>query len=334
LANKLFLILILSASLLPQLCIQAQDNQLPEIASIKQEADGKAVDSLLNQAPGEQTSEKQPIEKEFQSTQGAPDWLKRINMSLEAGTDIKPKYFLESVQPLFSALDKETVLFNQTRISARDYRTTYSTGLGLRKVFNENYLLGINAFYDFQDFHKHHRAGVGFEAITNRGLEARLNSYLRVSGQRLVNEDSANQYYEKVANGCDWELGGPLPYFHPVKLYGGGYWYNFERFKDEFGWKMRMEYNPVKYSRLVFEVRDDNKRENVGYRFEGAITLAFASFNLRDIVKEFKTPSEAYPKVNLEDKTLDRVVRDFDITVIKSTRSKATGLTVEGGKSG
>jgi len=29
---------------------------------------------------------------------------------------------------------------------------------------------------------------------------------------------------------------------------------------------------------------------------------------------------------------LDRVVRDFDITVIKSTVSKGTGLKIEGGK--
>ena len=39
-----------------------------------------------------------------------------------------------------------------------------------------------------------------------------------------------------------------------------------------------------------------------------------------------------YPKIDLREKVLDRVVRDFDITVIKSTKSKATGLTVEGGR--
>jgi len=286
----------------------------------------------LNQAPEKQATEKPSIEKEFQSTQGVPDWLKRINMGLEAGTDIKPKYFLESVQPLFSALDKETVLFNQTRISARDYRTTYSTGIGLRKVFNSNWLLGTNAFYDFQDLHKHHRAGVGFEAIGDKGLEARLNGYIRVSKERLVNEDSANQYYEKVANGGDWEIGGPMPYFHPLRIYGGGYWYDFEDFKNKYGWKLRMEYNPIKYSRLVFEMLDDNKSNEIGYRFEGAVTLAFASFNIKDILKEFRGSQEAFPRINLEERTLDRVVRDFDITVIKSGKAKGAGLIVEGGK--
>ena len=194
--------------------------------------------------------------------------------------------------------------------------------------------MGINTFYDYQDLHQHHRTGVGFEAITNRGLEVRLNSYIRVSNQRLVKDDGVNEYYEKVANGGDYEFGGPLPYISFLKLYGGGYWYNFGHFHNKYGWKMRMEYNPIKFSRLVFEMLDDNKRNKIGYRFEGVMTLAFTSFHPRDILKDFKAAQEAYPKINLRDKVLERVVRDFDITVITSTKAKRTGLTVEGGKGG
>jgi hypothetical protein len=261
-----------------------------------------------------------------------PDWVKRTNFAVELGTDMKPKYFLETIQPLFGTQNKETVLFNQTRISGSSNRTTYNLGFGARKIYSESYLLGFNAFYDFQDLHQHHRAGFGLEAITDRGLEGRMNGYFRVSSKRLVRDDGINEYFEKVANGLDWEFGGPLPYLSFLKLYGGGNWYNFEHFANKCGWQMRMEYNPIKYSRLTFIMLDDNKRNDISYRFEGALTLAFTSFALGDILKDIKTAREAFPKIDVRDKVLDRVVRDFDITVISSTKSKSTGLTVEGGR--
>lgn len=219
-----------------------------------------------------------------------------------------------------------------SRISERAERPMYNTGLGLRKILAEKYLLGINTFYDYQDLHKHHRGGVGFEAITDKGLEARINTYLRISRERLVQEDAFNKYYEKVANGLDYELGGPVPYSSFLKMYAGGYWYDFEHFKNKYGWKLRAEITPIRYSRLNLELFDDTKRDNPGYSVEGVLTFGFTSFSPSDIARDFRPTEEAYPKVDLHKKMLNRVVRDFDITVIKSTKSKMNGLTVEGGK--
>lgn len=260
-----------------------------------------------------------------------PDWVKRTRFAIEAGSDIKPTYFVESVQPLLGTQNNSTVLFSHSRISSRDYRTTFNTGIGARRIFWEKYLLGINTFYDFQDLHQHHRAGVGFEAISDRGLEARLNTYFRVSDIRQVREDANAQYFEKVASGLDWELGSPLPYLPFLRLYGGGKWYSFEKFHNKVGWNMRLEYNPVKNSRLVFEMLDDNKRSRAAYHFEGAFTLAFTSFYPKDILRDIKSSSVLFPKIDLSERTLDRVVRDFDITVITFSKTKG-GLVVEGGK--
>lgn len=276
--------------------------------------------------------EKKASKSDPEEKQSFPDWVKRTNFAVELGTNQKPKYFFESIQPIFGTQEKDIVLFNQSRISEKSSRPTYNLGLGARKVFNDKYLLGINSFYDYQDLHKHSRSGVGFEAISDRGMEARVNTYIAISRDRLVGEDDSNLYYEKVANGFDWELGVPLPYMPYLKLYGGGNWYNFEHFKNKYGWQLRMEYSPIKNSRIDFIVLDDTKRKGVDYRFEGAITLAFTSFSLHDIIKDIKGSKQAYPKIDLHDKLLNRVVRDFDITVIKSTESKATGLTVEGGR--
>ncbi len=267
-------------------------------------------------------------------SQDAPDWVKRTNVAIQAGTGQRPKYFLETIQPLFGTHEKgDKTLFTQFRLSEKSARPTYNIGFGLRKEF-ERFLFGVNWFYDYQDLHKHSRHGVGFEASTDRGLEARLNTYIGISGRHLVWDDQVNEYYEKVANGFDWEFGGPLPYLPFLKVYGGGNWYSFERFINKYGWKARFEYNPIKNSRIDFEVYDDNKiRDRLAYRFEGAITLAFTSFAPRDIIKDIRTSTEAFPKIKLKEKILERVVRDFDITVIKSTKSKSTGLVIEGGRS-
>ncbi len=268
--------------------------------------------------------------QEKENTLEVPEWVKRTNVSIEAGTGMQPKYFLETIQPFFSTQNTNTVLFNQTRISGQGGRTIYNSGLGLRTLLSQ-YLLGVNAFYDFQDMHQHHRAGLGFEAFSEQGLEARVNSYIRVSSPRVIRDDGVNEYIEKVANGADWELGMRAPYMPFLRIYGGGYWYNYEHFANKLGWKMRMEYNPIKYSRLVFTMLNDNKRRGIDYRFEGAITLAFNTFSPKDILNDLKLSKEILPKVNLEEKKLERVVRDFDITVITKTKNKA-GLIVEGGK--
>ncbi len=64
---------------------------------------------------------------------------------------------------------------------------------------------------------------------------------------------------------------------------------------------------------------------------KAALTFNFTSFRPRDIINDLKGSNEAYPKINLRDRVLDRVIRDFDITVIKTIKNKG-GLTVEGGK--
>jgi hypothetical protein len=194
-------------------------------------------------------------------------------------------------------------------------------------------LLGVNTFYDYQQLHSHSRGGVGFEAMNNKGIEARLNTYIRISSERTVAEDSSNNIYvEKVANGFDWEVGAPVPGLPMVKLYGGGEWYDFEHFKNKYGWKTRAEVKPSKATRINFEVFDDTKRDTVGCRLEGALTLAFTSFAPKDIIKDIFGAKKASVDVDLHEKTLDRVVRNFDITVIKSKKHKISGLTIEGGR--
>ncbi len=326
--RKILKLVILAACIFPAAQLNAA---LPDEAvnASFQLAESKKTANPVNQLG----SPKEKVEIEDKEEPWAiPEWVKRTNFAVQVGSDQKPQYFLETIQPLLGTQNKDIVFFNQTRVASQDARPKYNIGFGLRKIFADSLLLGVNSFYDYQDLHKHSRGGVGFEAITDRGLEARLNTYIRISNRRLVYDDGVNSYYEKVANGFDWELGLPLPYIPSVKIYGGGNWYNFEHFRNKYGWKFRAEFAPVKYSRLNFEIFDDTKRSRAGYRFEGALTFAFTSFSPREIMNDIASGKNAYPKVNLEDRVLDRVVRDFDITLIKSKKNKTTGITVEAGR--
>ena len=260
-----------------------------------------------------------------------PEWLKRTSYAIELENDQKLKYYFETVQPLWESQDECEVLFNHSRISLKDGRPTYNLGLGLRKLVDEDLLLGGNIFYDYQDLHKHSRLGIGGEYIT-QDLEARLNTYWRIVNARIVSENDSEKIIEKVANGFDGEIGGPVPFFRILSVYGGGYWYHFDHFQNKYGWMARSELKPNDCTRLTLNLYNDTKRGGMSYSLEGAVNLKFTSFAWSDILADLGEMKKTYAKADLKDKMLDRVVRDFDITVVRFKEDKTTGLTVEAGR--
>ncbi|MCM8792684.1 MAG: inverse autotransporter beta domain-containing protein, partial [Candidatus Omnitrophica bacterium] len=206
--------------------------------------------------------------------------------------------------------------FTHDRISIQDERGTYSLGLGYRRLlFEENLLAGINTFFDFQDLHKHYRTGLGLEAIT-KYLEGRINSYFALSPKRLVEEDSVSKTYEKAVNGGDIELGGPIPYLPWFKVFGSYYRYDYRKFKDKQGWKLRSELKPFKFITLNLETYDDNKGKRE-YLMDTRFNLVFDSLTPKSILSAFGWNKEPFVEVDLKERTLDRVERNFNIEVEK-----------------
>ncbi|MCM8789453.1 MAG: inverse autotransporter beta domain-containing protein [Candidatus Omnitrophica bacterium] len=274
------------------------------------EAKGKSRQQLLNAPTTAET--KKDINLEWY----VPDWLKRINYGVYLETDQKPRIYLETVQPLYQTLDKTHTIFIHDRISIQDERGTYSAGLGYRQLlFNEQLLAGINTFFDFQDLHKHYRTGLGLEALT-KYLEGRINSYFALSPKRLVEEDSVSKIYEKAVNGGDVELGGPIPYLPWLKVFGSYYRYDYRKFKDKQGWKLRSELKPFKFITVNLETYDDNKGKHE-YLMDTRFNLAFDSLSPKTILSAFGLNKEPFPDVDLKERTLDRVERNFNIEVEK-----------------
>jgi len=254
-----------------------------------------------------------------------PDWLKRTEFSAQWETDKKPTFYLQTVQPLYQDNLKENTIFIQPRLSLRDERLTSNLGLGYRRLTSENLLLGANLFFDYQDLHRHARAGFGLEAL-GQIFEGRFNTYFAgITQKRLVQDTGATQTYERVVNGMDLEIGASVPYLPWLKIYGSGFWYDFKTFKDKVGWKSRAEAKLNDYLSLEFYTWDDNKGDQQ-YGGRVRVNIAFNGlFDFRDALKPSKEP---FPKKDLTESTLIPVERSYDITVEKWTKSATTTIEV------
>ena len=187
-----------------------------------------------------------------------PKWLERVELSAQMETDAKPTYYFQTVQPLYQSADLAHTIFIEPRVSSQEGDQTYNLGAGYRYLVNENLLLGANVFGDYQATHEHHRVGVGLEALTQT-LEARANGYFATSKRREIQSTGSTTIYEKAVDGFDAELGAPVPYLPWLKIFASGYWYNYEKFKNKYGWKNRVEASISKAIKLEFYTFDDNK---------------------------------------------------------------------------
>jgi len=251
------------------------------------------------------------------------DWLKRTTIGAIIESDQKPRYYIETVQPFYQSAGKKDTVFTHIRVSEQDEYGTYSAGVGYRRLlFDDNLMAGINTFFDYQDPHQHYQQGVGLEAI-GKFAELRANGYFGLSPARKVDEPGT---YEKARDGFDVEFGVPVPYIPWMKVFGSCYWYDFREGPDVEGWRSRAELKPLSFLTINLETYDDNKGSQ---EWRGDIRLALwvDSFAPKDIfaalASSFKT---ALPEVDMKERTLDRVERQFKIVVERWSETATGGV--------
>ncbi|QXT43084.2 ZirU family protein [Serratia fonticola] len=107
--------------------------------------------------------------------------------------------------PLYD--DKKSLLFSQLGMRNKDSRNTVNLGAGVRTV-QDNWMYGVNAFYDRDMTGKNNRVGFGVEAWTDY-LKLSANSYLALTDWHQ-SRDFAD-YNERPANGYDLRAEAYLP---------------------------------------------------------------------------------------------------------------------------
>ncbi|EBP1128268.1 hypothetical protein LO27_26735, partial [Salmonella enterica] len=140
------------------------------------------------------------------ANQAAEDWLKQYgNARLSFSTE-----GLGSLDLLAPLWEDESDLFYTQLGGRRDSdRTTTNLGLGVRH-FTPDWMVGVNAFYDYDVTGHNSRAGVGVEAWRDY-LKLSANSYLRLTDWHQSVLPEMEDYDERPANGFDLRAEAYLP---------------------------------------------------------------------------------------------------------------------------
>ncbi|MEY0558003.1 inverse autotransporter beta domain-containing protein [Providencia sp. 1701011] len=129
----------------------------------------------------------------------------RFNLNLDKKLSIKNTQ-LDWLIPWYDQPD--LLLFSQHSIHRTDGRLQTNTGIGLRH-FQQNSMVGVNAFFDHDLSHYHSRLGFGVEYAQDYARMS-VNSYLGLSTWRSASE-LAYDYNARPANGWDIQFEGWLP---------------------------------------------------------------------------------------------------------------------------
>ncbi|WP_208612279.1 inverse autotransporter beta domain-containing protein, partial [Xenorhabdus beddingii] len=132
----------------------------------------------------------------------AQKWLSQFGSArINFGLDKKGTLENNSLDILLPLYDNKTdwLLFSQLGYRNKDSRNTLNAGLGGR-YFQQNWMYGLNIFYDHDLTGKNQRLGLGGE-IWGDYIKLSANTYWRLSDWQ--NSQSLKDYHERPANGYD-----------------------------------------------------------------------------------------------------------------------------------
>lgn len=263
------------------------------------------------------------------SAQQLPEWMEHWEFGLNVEEDDGADWFIDPILPLYRPPEGKSLLFAEPRWQFADGTHLFNLGMGARElVLNDQWLVGANLFYDYETSHAHYRLGWGLEALS-AFAELRANAYHGLSPKRLVEENAGGNTYEEAVHGYDLEAGVPVPYYSRLKLYGGSYWYNFEKFKNLYGWRMRAEYTPVPFI-VIDGVLSNDTKSNVDWGMTVAFRIPLGGNGSREKTparSAFALDGTAFPEGDARHQLFRLVERHHEIVV---ERYRETGsVTVE-----
>ena len=258
-----------------------------------------------------------------------PDWLEHWEFGINVDENEAPSYFLDPIVPLYLDAQRSRVVFAEPRLSHAHRESLLNAGLGLRQlVANRSWLLGGNMFYDYETRDAHSRIGWGAEALSAYA-EFRSNAYLGLSQERVIEESAAGTIYERAASGFDMEAGMPVPYYSRLKVFMGYYWYEFEKFKNPYGWRLRTEYTPFPFVVIDGLVSNDTK-SNLDWGMTVALRIPFGGNDPRRARSPLRLDETAFPESDASEHLFRLVERKHEIVVER--RQVTGGVSVEVGR--
>ncbi|MDF4211154.1 Ig-like domain-containing protein [Pseudomonas protegens] len=191
------------------------------------------------------------------ATQAAKEWFSARHATAEiavnAGSKGGKSGSFDMLMPIFDSeqdLVFAQVGFRRSNAHTEGYRNTANFGAGYRRNV-DNWIAGVNAFYDRDLTGKNDRLGLGAEVFTDN-LRFSGNLYHRLSDWKV--SPDLEDYLERPANGYDLRVEGSLPSLPQVvgkavyeKYYGDqvGLFGASNRQKDPQAVTLGVTYSPV-----------------------------------------------------------------------------------------
>ncbi|WP_339053797.1 inverse autotransporter beta domain-containing protein [Arsenophonus endosymbiont of Crataerina pallida] len=136
---------------------------------------------------------------------------------------------------LLPLIDKpNSLLFSQIGIRANEQRSTTNLGLGYRQ-YQQNWMWGLNSFYDYDISGGNARFGVGGE-LWAYYLKLAVNGYFRLTDWHQSFLHEMRDYDERPANGFDIRAEGYLPNYPHLGAYA--------KYEQYFGEGVSLSHNP------------------------------------------------------------------------------------------
>ncbi|EMD4633333.1 inverse autotransporter beta domain-containing protein, partial [Salmonella enterica] len=130
----------------------------------------------------------------------------RVQINLDKKFSLDESSF-DTLLPIYDT--SNNTFFSQLGIRDKDGRNIVNLGLGNRTI-KDDWILGVNSFYDFDFTGNNHRVGFGVEGWSNY-IQVSANSYFRLNSWRQSRDFP--DYNERPANGFDIRTNAWLPSF-------------------------------------------------------------------------------------------------------------------------
>ena len=173
----------------------------------------------------------------------------------------KPEYSILLVRP-FEVSDTHS-FFSQIQLNhyyiRNDGRVAVNLGVGYRKIFKGNYILGVNLFIDADD-EDNTRSSLGLELKSN-AFQAYANYYSALSSSNKV-----GQNIERVLDGYDIHAVGQVPFLHWANIHYTYFDWEADKLStDTDGSELSLEMQITKNILVEVGYSDNNFRSSDGF---------------------------------------------------------------------
>ena len=190
-----------------------------------------------------------------------------------------------------------------------DDRVTGNLGIGYRLLSpDENFLFGLNTFYDQEIKGVHSRMSVGAE-IKASIVDITANNYMKVTDMKLINDTK-----EQVLSGFDFNVSTQLPYSPWAILNYRGYEYKTEKSTDDIEgeeYSLGLAINPTLALDLTVDNSQNLATDNV---YSAKLNFVYPpKDNKKTMVDGFS--EDRYEKNNMSEKLRAKVRRNNRLVI-------------------